>query len=41
MKEFIVGPEEDHSKYDLFAVTQHYGEIGFGHYSAVCKNFNK
>ena len=41
MKEFIVGPDKDHSVYDLFAVSEHYGGTGFGHYTAVCKNFDK
>ena len=40
MKEFIVGPDKDHSVYDLFAVSQHFGGTGFGHYTAVCKNFD-
>ena len=38
MKEFVIGPDKEHSKYDLFAVSQHYGSTGFGHYTAVCKN---
>ena len=38
MKEFIIGPDKEHSKYDLFAVIQHYGSSGYGHYIAVCKN---
>ena len=41
MGEFIVGPDKPHSKYDLFAVSQHYGSTTFGHYTAVCKNFDK
>ena len=41
MKEFIAGPDKDHSVYDLFAVSEHYGGTGFGHYTAVCKNFDK
>ena len=41
MGEFMVGPDKTHSKYDLFAVSQHYGSIVFGHYTAVCKNFDK
>ena len=41
MKEFIVGPDKEHSIYDLFAVSQHYGGTGFGHYTAVCKNVDK
>jgi ubiquitin carboxyl-terminal hydrolase 4/11/15 len=38
MSEFVIGPDKEHSKYDLFAVSQHYGSTGFGHYTAVCKN---
>ena len=41
MKEYIVGPDKENSKYDLFAVSQHYGGTGFGHYTAICKNFDK
>ena len=41
MGEFMVGPDKEHSKYDLFAVSQHYGSTVFGHYTAVCKNFDK
>ena len=25
--------------YDLFSVSNHYGSLGFGHYTAFCKNF--
>ena len=39
LNELIIGPDKDHSVYDLFAVSQHYGGTGFGHYTAVCKNF--
>ena len=41
MKEFVIGPDKDHSKYDLFGVSQHYGGTGGGHYTAVCKNNGK
>ena len=41
MGEFIVGPDKPHSKYDLFAVSQHFGSTHFGHYTAICKNFDK
>jgi ubiquitin carboxyl-terminal hydrolase 4/11/15 len=37
---YICGPDKDHSKYDLFAVSQHYGGCGGGHYTAVCKNID-
>jgi len=40
MKEYMIGPDKDHSVYDLFAVSQHYGGTGFGHYTATCKNLN-
>ena len=40
MKDLIIGPDKDHSIYDLFAVSQHYGNTGSGHYTAVCKNGN-
>jgi uncharacterized UBP type Zn finger protein len=40
MKDLIIGPDKDHSVYDLFAVSKHYGSTGFGHYTAVCKNGN-
>jgi hypothetical protein len=41
LKNFVIGPDKEHSKYDLFAVSQHYGSTGFGHYTAVCKNDGK
>jgi ubiquitin carboxyl-terminal hydrolase 4/11/15 len=25
--------------YDLYAVSNHYGSLAFGHYTAYCKNF--
>ena len=41
MGEYMIGPDKTHSKYNLFAVSQHYGSTAFGHYTAVCKNFDK
>ena len=41
LKNFVIGPDKEHSKYDLFAVSQHYGSTGFGHYTAICKNNGK
>ena len=40
LKDFVIGPDKNHSKYDLFAVSQHYGSTGFGHYTAVCRNYD-
>ena len=41
MKNLMIGPDRNHSIYDLFAVSQHSGSAGFGHYTAVCKNDGK
>ena len=41
MRDLIIGPDKDHSIYDLFAVSQHYGSTGGGHYTAVCRNGDK
>ncbi len=38
MKKFIVGPYNTHCKYNLYAVSRHYGYINGGHYTAICKN---
>ena len=36
----MCGPDKKYSKYDLYAVSQHYGSMGGGHYTAVCKNID-
>ena len=40
MGKYICGPDKENSKYDLFAVSQHFGSTGGGHYTAVCKNYD-
>ena len=40
-KDIIIGPDKNHSIYDLFAVSQHYGSTDSGHYTAICKNSGK
>ena len=40
MGPYICGPYKENSKYDLFAVSQHYGGTGGGHYTAICKNID-
>jgi ubiquitin carboxyl-terminal hydrolase 4/11/15 len=35
---FVVGPEKSKAQYDLFAVSQHYGSLSGGHYTALCRN---
>ena len=38
MKEYMIGPDREHSIYDLFAIIQHYGTIENGHYISICNN---
>ena len=40
MEKYICGPGKQYFKYDLFAVSQHYGGMSGGHYTAVCKNID-
>ena len=40
LREYIVGPEKDDAIYELYGVIQHSGSLGFGHYTAICKNSN-
>ena len=38
---YLVGPQKERIKYDLYAVSQHYGGCGGGHYTAICKNYGQ
>lgn len=38
MKEYMIGPDKEHSKYNLFAIIQHIGTLENGHYTSVCNN---
>ena len=38
LSEYIVGPDKTNSKYDLYAVIEHSGNLEYGHYTAICKN---
>jgi len=40
MGKYVCGPDKEYSKYDLFAVSQHFGGTEGGHYTAVCKNID-
>ena len=40
MEKYMCGPDKKFSKYDLFAVSQHFGGMGGGHYTAICKNID-
>ncbi len=35
----VKGPSEKKHVYDLFAVSEHIGGMGGGHYTAICKNY--
>jgi hypothetical protein len=37
LSHYVVGPCSS-SQYELYAVSQHYGSTGGGHYTAICKN---
>ena len=37
---YVTNGDSEHYKYDLFAVSQHYGGTDGGHYTAVCKNWD-
>jgi len=39
LSKYIVGPNKD-AKYNLFAISQHFGGLGGGHYKAVCNSGN-
>ena len=41
MGKYICGPDKANSIFDLFAVNQHYGGTGGGHYTAICKNIDE
>jgi Ubiquitin carboxyl-terminal hydrolase len=42
MKPFVLSKYQKNKgslEYDLFAVSNHYGNVGFGHYTAFGKNY--
>ena len=39
LRNIIVGELKDEAVYDLFAISQHYGGMSSGHYTALCKNY--
>jgi len=41
MSQYIIGPDSSNANYELYAVSQHYGSCGGGHYTAICKNNGK
>ncbi len=41
LQNFIIGPHNEQAGYGLYAVSQHFGGVGGGHYTACCKNNGK
>ena len=39
INDFVLKNYNVKEKYDLIGIINHYGSIGFGHYTAVCKNY--
>ena len=41
LTKYVIGPQDPAAPpiYDMYAVPQHSGGLGGGHYTAVCKNF--
>jgi hypothetical protein len=38
LRKYVKAPDQPESVYDLFAVSNHFGGMGGGHYTAYCKN---
>ena len=38
ISKYVISKTKDELKYDLFAIGNHFGSMGFGHYIAYCKN---
>ena len=41
LSSYVIGPESNNNIYDLIGITNHYGGISFGHYTAYCLNNGK
>ncbi|XP_054858387.1 ubiquitin carboxyl-terminal hydrolase 8 isoform X2 [Eublepharis macularius] len=41
LSQYIIGPKSNLRRYNLFAVSNHYGGLDGGHYTAYCKNAAK
>lgn len=40
LSEYIVGEDKNDAIYDLVGISQHFGSLNSGHYTALCRNFN-
>lgn len=41
LREYVVGEDRGDAVYDLIGISQHYGGLSSGHYTAICKNFGR
>ena len=41
IRNYIVGENTNDAVYDLFAISQHFGNLSSGHYTSLCKNKGK
>lgn len=40
LSEYVVGDEKHQAIYDLVGISQHFGSLSSGHYTALCRNFD-
>ncbi|XP_067105290.1 ubiquitin carboxyl-terminal hydrolase 8 [Osmerus mordax] len=41
LAQYVIGPKQNLKRYNLFGVSNHYGGLDGGHYTAYCKNAQK
>ncbi|KAK5609480.1 hypothetical protein CRENBAI_007990 [Crenichthys baileyi] len=41
LAQYVIGPKQNLRKYNLYGVSNHYGGLDGGHYTAYCKNSDK
>ncbi|XP_066132513.1 ubiquitin carboxyl-terminal hydrolase 8 isoform X2 [Saccopteryx bilineata] len=41
LSQYVIGPKNNLKKYNLFSVSNHYGGLDGGHYTAYCKNASR
>ncbi|XP_050759471.1 ubiquitin carboxyl-terminal hydrolase 8 isoform X2 [Gymnogyps californianus] len=41
LAQYVIGPKNNLKRYNLFSVSNHYGGLDGGHYTAYCKNASK
>uniref|UniRef100_A0A8C6PLA9 Ubiquitin carboxyl-terminal hydrolase n=1 Tax=Nothobranchius furzeri TaxID=105023 RepID=A0A8C6PLA9_NOTFU len=41
LMQYVIGPKQNLKRYNLYGVSNHYGGLDGGHYTAYCKNIHK